>query len=116
MPHQIKLQRVRAGATWFPGDKTHQAIMEQVPSQIIAECPARLIIAVADATNKAFHAGRKSSGAEICDDAIWCDAVGKLIPLAALRTITIEDKSEPSHIRGCTDFIHRYTMDYTERC
>lgn len=35
-----------------------------------------------------YHAGRKDTGAEVIDgDAVWVDAIGKLIPLDTLRAI-----------------------------
>lgn len=48
---------------------------------------------IADLINLArycYHAGRKDCGAEVIDgDAVWVDAIGKLIPLDTLRALDI---------------------------
>jgi len=41
------------------------AVMCQVPAEVIAECPARLVVAVAAAIDKAYQAGRARCGAEM---------------------------------------------------
>lgn len=88
MNHSVKLNRVHANATWHKGPVTHAAVMAQVPQEVIDECPARIITAVADAINKAYHAGRASCGAEVIDgDAIWINALDGLYEFDDIRTL-----------------------------
>jgi hypothetical protein len=122
----IKLDRVKRNATWFRGARTHAAIVEQIPPALVAECPSRLLVLVGDAINRAYHAGRASTGAEVVDDCLWETSVGRLIPLAALRAIQVAESHQdsvldtpdgairPAGNRALRTTTRSYTLDYTE--
>lgn len=65
--HKTKIARAIALGNWHAGPETTAAVMEQVPAEVISECSARVIAAVASAINSAYHAGRASTGAELID-------------------------------------------------
>jgi hypothetical protein len=119
----IKMARVQRLGHWHKGPVTNQAVLNQVPDSVIKECPARIIAEVADAINTAYHGGRRSMGAELVDgDFVWCEAIGKALPLSILRAIQIQETCETvpcRQINGCgpTTEIRvsrRYTLDATE--
>jgi hypothetical protein len=92
------------------------AVISQLPAEVIAECPARLVVAVAAAIHKAYHAGRARCGAEILDDSVWVDSpVEQLIPLAMLKAIKISDTPGTVDVADIKITYRRYTVDYTER-
>lgn len=75
--------------------------------------------------NRSFHDGKQSCNAEVIDgDAAWIGAgVNRLVPLAALRAMTIQESHEvvprtPSRqFPAATECwsTKRYMLDYTER-
>jgi hypothetical protein len=71
-PAGTKRDRVVALGHWHKGPVTTDAVLAQVPQDVWDECPARIVAQVADAINKAYHAGRASTGAEVIDDNCVC--------------------------------------------
>lgn len=86
--YSTKIRRAEAMGQWFKGAATSQAVMEQIPAAVVAECPARIIAAVGDAINAAYHAGKATMGAEVIDGTfVWVDCLGVSFDLAELREI-----------------------------
>lgn len=83
------------------------------------------MVAVIGIANRSYHDGKQSCNAEVIDgDAAWIGAgVNRLVPLAALRAMTVHESHEvvprtPSHhFPAATECwaIKRYLLDYTER-
>lgn len=72
-------------------------ILRQLEPQRAAlqDLTAAQLAAVIVMTTDVYHEGLASTGASIADDAVWIGAgVDKLIPLAALRALTIDHKVE----------------------
>lgn len=76
-----------------------------VPASALSSMTARQIGAVIAAAHRSYCDGRARNDAEVVDDAVWIGAgVDRLIPLAALKTVTT----------ARTDSVTHYRMDYTE--
>lgn len=91
----LKLNRafVLAGIT-MPTVREH--IMRTIDAQqeALQGCTSSQLAAVIKLVNLTYHEGRATAGASIEDDAVWIGVgIDKLIPLEALRAITINEQS-----------------------
>nr|WP_308006618.1 hypothetical protein [Xanthomonas albilineans] len=109
-----------AGIHNMPRTRAHiwANVVASTPDHILASMISRQIAAVIAAAHKSYHDGRASNQAEVIDDAIWIGAgVDRLLPLAALKSITEDRSNEPIEWSTCglSTSVTRYRMDYTER-
>ena len=86
---------------------------------------AKQLAAVIQTVGAAYHEGRASTRAEVADDCIWVGGgVDKLLPLAALKAIQVNEQIEivPGDPSG--DWLHQqstrwatriYSLSYSER-
>lgn len=80
MNHQIKLQKAIKQAKVFKGQTTLSAIKDQLPESLLETLTAKDIALVLETINKAYHAGRASTGAEMVDtNAVYINSLGKVI-------------------------------------
>jgi len=71
-----------------PGPQTIKAVMSQIPDSMWDTCTSKEIAAAANAINRAYHAGRASTGAEVLDSSptealVWIDALNKSVSVTA---------------------------------
>ncbi len=121
----LKEKNMLAAYDGFTGSRTLEAMMNQVPDELWDRLTGRELGLVMSAINAAYHKGKADAGAEVVDDCVW--VAGKLIPLAAIEAITIEETVEhrprkPHHIDpnppdGSTEqwIAKRYKLDYVEQ-
>jgi hypothetical protein len=89
----------------FAGHATVNAVMGNIPDELISTLTGKQLGLVMQAVAKSYAAGvRSQKPIEKIDDCLWIDGENKLIPIAALRQVT-EKKDE----RGTT-----YAMSYFE--
>ena len=102
-----------AAYTGHHGPVTLKAVRDQIPQELKRRLTGYELGLVMSAVNAAYHNGRASHGGlDLCDDCVWIPWVprhdgpdeGALIPIAALRTVKIEDREQGV----------RYVMDYVE--
>jgi hypothetical protein len=83
-----KYNRVVKLLECHPGPQTVKAVLEQIPESIWARCASKDIAAAANAINRAYHAGRESTGAEILDSSptealVWVAPLNKAVSITA---------------------------------
>ena len=97
------------------GDVTLNAVLSQIPQDLQDGLTGKQLGQVMTAINTAYHNGRAShKGLDIMDDCVWLpwggpNNGGQLVPVAALRTISITDLPREGNVDK-----RRYTMDYEE--
>ncbi|CBA14782.1 hypothetical protein [Xanthomonas albilineans] len=109
-----------AGVHNMPRTRSHiwTNVVASVPEAVLSSMTSRQLAAVIAAAHKSYHDGRATNQAEVIDDAIWIGAgVDRLLPLAALKSITEDHSREPIEWSksGDTWAVIRYRMDYNER-
>lgn len=105
----------------FAGTRTLDAILSQIPAELQQRLTGKELGQVMSAVNTSYHNAKAACGAEVVDDCVWVE--NKLIPLAAIKAITIDKKTEtverrPTSYNNSTKevfTITSYKMDYTER-
>jgi len=96
MTSSRKLNMAIRRAKVFKGSNTLNAILSQVPGDVIRDCPARIIAQVMEAINAAYHDGRASTGAEVIDgEAIWISKHMRLYELEDLRNLPVSHSKPP---------------------
>ena len=90
----IKINRAKKLASIHGMPVTARAVMAALNTEVeaLAGCTSKQLAAFMRIIQSQYHTGRASCGAEIIDgDAVWVAAgVDKLVPLDALRAMTIE--------------------------
>lgn len=111
-----KLYKALRSVKHFGGAHTLAAVLDQMPDDVVRDCPARIIALVGNAINRAYLAGRAScGGAEIMADVecVWVPRHtadgGKLIPLDAIDALIITDAPLPG---GRVQ--RSYSLNFTE--
>lgn len=123
----LKHKNMMASYTGHNGHVTVGAVTDQIPAELFARLTGHELGLVMSAVNTAYHNGRASHGGfDITDDCLWSPVTGDggaLIPLEALRAITITETTErvpheptmhdPSTSSRWTT--KHYSLDYKER-
>jgi hypothetical protein len=81
----IKLNRAIRNANVFKGSVTVDAIMKQIPEQLINNLSSKDLAVVIEAVNKAYHNGRASTGAEMIDtNCVWINNINRLVDISCV--------------------------------
>jgi hypothetical protein len=96
------------------GNVTINAVMDQIPQELQSILTGKQLGMVMSAVNSAYHNGRASlKGLDLIDDCVWLpwggDA-GQLVPIAALKSISIDQGPRKANGLDCRN----YKMDYEE--
>jgi len=75
----IKLKRAREIYKGFKGDTTIVAITDFISPELIQQLTSKQIAAVMECINTAYHAGKKTAGAEDIGGAVWVDSIQQLV-------------------------------------
>lgn len=106
----IKLQRAYALCNLAGMPVTRNAIQQELDSEAetLAWLTSKQLAAVIRLVQHNYHKGRATTGAEVVDgDALWIGAgVDKLIPLDALRALSVEKNSEVERIPYTGGYVH----------
>jgi hypothetical protein len=97
MLSQLKIRRALALNNCGNMPVTANAIVDATAQEanVLAALTSKQLAAVMRLVETNYHKGRASTGAEVIDgDAVWVSSIGKMIPLAALRSITITKDHE----------------------
>lgn len=123
----LKINRAQQKAGIAGMSATSSAVMAALATEAneLQNCTSKQLAAVMRLIQSQYHAGRKSCAAEIIDgDALWVGAgIDKLLPLAAIRAINIDESIEliPASHHSGRDWptgqwsIKKYSLDYQER-
>ena len=101
----LKRNNMMAAYKGFAGEQTVQAIISQIPAELIDRCTGRVLGIMMDAINAAYHNGKASLGVDVIDDCLWLhadgsDEKGKLLPLDILQKIEINETTT-TDLRSC---------------
>jgi len=122
----IKIARAFLRAVVFQGTQTRAHILRNIEpdSAALKDLTSAQLAAVINIANRSYHDGRLNNGGiELLDGDLWIGQdVNKLIPMDALRALTITETHEdrpirpqpgwPSTLRHTTRI---YTMQYQEQ-
>jgi len=86
----IKLTRARAAYSGFRGNQTMAVVESHLTDDLKQRLTGAELGAVMSIIAHAYNAGRASTGASVENDAVWIDALGRLMPIDALRAIKID--------------------------
>jgi len=92
MLSQLKIRRALSINNCGNMPVTANAIVDATSqeAEVLASLTSKQLAAVMRLVEINYHKGRASTGAEVIDgDAVWINSIGKIIPLTALRSISI---------------------------
>lgn len=93
-PTKINRGFAKSGVPAMPTVRAHILRTLSAQRDALQACTSGQLAAVINLIHQTYHEGRAATGASIEDDALWIGAgVDKLVPLAALRAITIDEQS-----------------------
>lgn len=74
----IKINRAIKLGNWHKGPVTTAAVIEQIPEELISSCTGEQLALIANAIDKAYHAGKAATGAEMIDsNCVWVNSINK---------------------------------------
>ena len=84
--NKTKVRRAIRKANVYKGYITLSAIMDQVPDSLADRLNSNDLATVIEAVQRAYHKGKRSTGAELCDEEfVWVDCLGMGFFLDQLR-------------------------------
>ena len=104
-----------AGIKAMPTVRQHiwRNVTSSIPADVLESMTSKQIAGVIAAANKSFHDGKASAGAEILDDCVWIDKLEMMVPLEAIKRMTVERKTETTMRPGKSVMDDSYLADGT---
>lgn len=83
----IKLNKAVKQYNGFKGERTLDAVLNQIPEELKAKLTSSELALVMQSVNNAYQNGRASTGAENVGGAVWIESIQKLVDIDKIKEI-----------------------------